>query len=360
MGTGAHSRSGCLATGRVVRRLVAVVTLVAACAKPAMQPTPKPPDTPVDVSSMIDARSPAMFSADSAALYADSDADGVLNRSDRCPSTPAGARVDANGCPLAPDADHDGVEDSRDRCPNTATGKSVDTVGCPIAPVGNLPGRMRLPVYADTIITRVPPLSGARQLFRSHYLRPQGQFETSAELERRRQRLPSGRRAVTLDPRCVETNYDADSERVTVQLQHLYERRSLLVLCSRRVAGSRSAQNGFGARFRVSTVYDTTLALATTGELTPEYQYGLTWTIPLSRTRARAMLRNLEVAVIAETLPFEIEEAEEPYEATTSAPVEGASYTATLVTGNWSLVLRDRTSGAIVAARRFCVYGCSP
>jgi len=58
----------------------------------------------------------------------DSDGDGVTDDKDRCPGTPAGARVDPVGCEL--DGDGDGVVDSKDKCPNTPKGDKVDAVGC--------------------------------------------------------------------------------------------------------------------------------------------------------------------------------------------------------------------------------------
>jgi OOP family OmpA-OmpF porin len=58
----------------------------------------------------------------------DSDGDGVPDAQDKCPSTPAGVKVDAAGCPL--DSDHDGVPDYLDKCPNTAAGVVVDADGC--------------------------------------------------------------------------------------------------------------------------------------------------------------------------------------------------------------------------------------
>ena len=60
---------------------------------------------------------------------ADADHDGVVNRLDRCPNTPHGARVDADGCPL--DSDGDGVWDGIDECPRTRAGVRVDARGCP-------------------------------------------------------------------------------------------------------------------------------------------------------------------------------------------------------------------------------------
>ncbi len=63
---------------------------------------------------------------------ADIDGDGVIDKNDECPGTPAGARVDRRGC--AVDSDGDGVNDEWDDCPNTeprAAGR-VDIFGCPV------------------------------------------------------------------------------------------------------------------------------------------------------------------------------------------------------------------------------------
>jgi len=59
----------------------------------------------------------------------DEDQDGVSNKMDKCPGTPPGARVDANGCPL--DGDGDGVFDGIDKCDGTPPGAIVDATGCP-------------------------------------------------------------------------------------------------------------------------------------------------------------------------------------------------------------------------------------
>jgi len=62
---------------------------------------------------------------------ADTDGDGVSDRLDRCPNTPAGCKVDDYGCPW--DSDQDGVCDGLDECPNTPQGQEVDEHGCDAA-----------------------------------------------------------------------------------------------------------------------------------------------------------------------------------------------------------------------------------
>ena len=58
----------------------------------------------------------------------DSDGDGVIDPNDKCPGTPAGTKVDADGCPVDGDADGDGVKDSKDQCPGTPAGAKVNDV----------------------------------------------------------------------------------------------------------------------------------------------------------------------------------------------------------------------------------------
>ncbi|MGE5393563.1 MAG: outer membrane beta-barrel protein, partial [Candidatus Saccharibacteria bacterium] len=48
----------------------------------------------------------------------DSDGDGVSDKKDKCPNTPAGVAVDEKGCPK--DSDGDGVPDYMDDCPTVA------------------------------------------------------------------------------------------------------------------------------------------------------------------------------------------------------------------------------------------------
>ncbi|SHK64393.1 OmpA family protein [Fibrobacter sp. UWEL] len=65
-----------------------------------------------------------------AKLSADADGDGVPNMVDRCPDTPAGIKVGADGCEV--DTDNDGVVDSKDACPASNPGAPVDEKGCEI------------------------------------------------------------------------------------------------------------------------------------------------------------------------------------------------------------------------------------
>ena len=70
-----------------------------------------------------------------AASQYDTDEDGVIDSLDQCPATPAGESVDGNGCAnsqksTAPDDDNDGIPNTNDNCPNTPSGQSVDQNGC--------------------------------------------------------------------------------------------------------------------------------------------------------------------------------------------------------------------------------------
>jgi OOP family OmpA-OmpF porin len=82
---------------------------------------------------------------------ADSDGDGVTDDQDRCPGTPAGAKVDAVGCEL--DTDGDGVVDSKDKCPKTPKGDKVDADGCSLT--------LRLEVQFDNNSSQLRPESFA-------------------------------------------------------------------------------------------------------------------------------------------------------------------------------------------------------
>ncbi|HET9504671.1 MAG TPA: OmpA family protein [Hymenobacter sp.] len=82
----------------------------------------------------------------------DADGDGVADADDKCPNTPAGVRVDASGCPV--DSDGDGVADYLDKCPNTPAGVKVDANGCPLDRDGD-----GVPDYQDRCPDRPGPAS---------------------------------------------------------------------------------------------------------------------------------------------------------------------------------------------------------
>jgi len=69
--------------------------------------------------------------APAAPMDGDADGDGVPDSKDRCPNTPKGAPVNADGCPK--DSDGDGVPDYKDNCPGTPAGTKVDPKGCEIS-----------------------------------------------------------------------------------------------------------------------------------------------------------------------------------------------------------------------------------
>jgi OOP family OmpA-OmpF porin len=111
--------------------------------KPATTPAPvvvattKGPDSDGDGVENLRDRCPATpagtsVDADGCTLFRDADGDGIVDARDNCPATPAGEKVDGAGCPLPKDADLDGVVDPTDRCPGTPAGEKVDAAGCPL------------------------------------------------------------------------------------------------------------------------------------------------------------------------------------------------------------------------------------
>lgn len=84
---------------------------------------------------------------------ADTDGDGVVDSKDKCPNTPAGRKVDAQGCEL--DTDGDGIVDGDDKCP-TVYAKTPD--GCPAAaavePAPLAPAAAPTPAPAPKLVLR--------------------------------------------------------------------------------------------------------------------------------------------------------------------------------------------------------------
>lgn len=79
----------------------------------------------------------------------DSDGDGITDQFDKCPDTPAGVNVDANGCPM--DTDGDGVPDYKDKqliTPTECQPVDADGVGkcpCPGPECGLVAGGCNIP-----------------------------------------------------------------------------------------------------------------------------------------------------------------------------------------------------------------------
>jgi len=73
---------------------------------------------------------PAGARVDNQGCTADSDGDGVLDIDDQCPDTPGNTPVLRNGCPS--DSDNDGVIDAEDQCPDTPPNTEIDGNGCPV------------------------------------------------------------------------------------------------------------------------------------------------------------------------------------------------------------------------------------
>jgi outer membrane protein OmpA-like peptidoglycan-associated protein len=95
---------------------------------PAPVPVPvAPAAAPVAAAAVVEAPPPPP---------PDDDKDGVISTADKCPNTPAGEPVDANGCSASQrDTDGDGVMDDKDKCADTPAGTKVDAAGCRIAPL---------------------------------------------------------------------------------------------------------------------------------------------------------------------------------------------------------------------------------
>lgn len=84
----------------------------------------------------------------------DSDGDGVTDDKDKCPNTPAGRKVNADGCEL--DRDGDGIVDGADACPDVYA-KTVD--GCPLPAVTET-APQPLPIAEPAAIVRKLVLEG--------------------------------------------------------------------------------------------------------------------------------------------------------------------------------------------------------
>lgn len=86
---------------------------------------------------------------------ADSDGDGVVDSKDKCPNTPKGRKVNAEGCEL--DTDGDGLVDGDDKCP-TVYAKTPD--GCPLPVAAPAPAPVPAPAPAPVAAPKKLNLEG--------------------------------------------------------------------------------------------------------------------------------------------------------------------------------------------------------
>jgi len=90
----------------------------------------------------------------------------VPDADDKCPDTPAGVKVNAEGC--EPDSDHDGLVDRLDLCPQSAPGAEVDQFGCASDGRIILGGVTFEPGTADLTDASMKSLDKVVQLLKEH------------------------------------------------------------------------------------------------------------------------------------------------------------------------------------------------
>ncbi|MCH2256171.1 MAG: OmpA family protein [Alteromonas sp.] len=98
---------------------------------------------------------PAGVRVDANGCSIDDDNDGVLNNVDQCPNTPVGTKVDATGCAIK-DSDNDGVVDSKDMCPDTPAGVKVDAKGCTVFDEETVEITLRVLFDNESAVVKMP------------------------------------------------------------------------------------------------------------------------------------------------------------------------------------------------------------
>ena len=117
---------------------------------------PKDSDNDVVVDSKDQCpMTPAGVRVDANGCSIDDDNDGVLNNVDQCPNTPAGTKVDATGCAIK-DSDNDGVVDSKDMCPDTPAGVKVDAKGCTVFDEETVEITLRVLFDNESAVVKMP------------------------------------------------------------------------------------------------------------------------------------------------------------------------------------------------------------
>jgi len=86
-------------------------------------------------------------------LKKDSYGDGVADHLDKCPNTPAGAKVDGSGCEL--DTDGDGVPDWKDDCPTEKGTPELN--GCPASDANKIAENIQFEFNSSVLRTSSYP-----------------------------------------------------------------------------------------------------------------------------------------------------------------------------------------------------------
>jgi hypothetical protein len=194
-------------------------------------------------------------------LNDDEDGDGVKDMMDRCPGTPTGVPVDANGCPL--DGDGDGVPDHADDELNSAPGALVDMRGVTVDDAAFLKRHLN---YLDsgninTVISRIEsfgPVSRPAPAKRVYVVKVGTQVEgISEDLIQRILSIPEVRTIEKGDTTFyVVGNYDSIPEALRRELELrgmgiesvvMAEENGRLIDVSKELAADRARMRGMGA-----------------------------------------------------------------------------------------------------------------
>ncbi|TFH65740.1 MAG: OmpA family protein [Candidatus Zixiibacteriota bacterium] len=134
----------------------------------------------------------------------DTDADGMPDYLDRCAETPPEVAVDSSGCPL--DSDRDGVIDALDRCPDTPRRLPIDNYGCP-----------DVPALSYTRILRATSTGGEI----SKIAEARGTLDSIADLMKTFREVTATISGFTADEGSAATNLQTSQERADVIKKYL-------------------------------------------------------------------------------------------------------------------------------------------
>lgn len=175
----------------------------AAAVAAVVAPQPEPEQAPVEQQAVVVAP-------------VDTDADGVADASDKCPSTPAGVQVDGNGCPF--DDDADGVPNYLDKCSGTSAGVVVDEKGCDKTLVEAISQELKInfdsskAVVKDEYKAEVEKVAALMKQYPSTHVEIQGHTDSSGKKASNDKLSQDRANAVKL---VLVTDFAIDATRVT-------------------------------------------------------------------------------------------------------------------------------------------------